>query len=92
MTTTLFPHLTFDGSTREAYKLYQTALGARIQTMLTCAHSAFAALMEGGQITMAVAPAFWAERFGRLTDRFGICRGVNGMPVQIKSLSWLPGR
>lgn len=35
MITTLTPHLTFDGNTREAFKLYETALGAKIQTMLT---------------------------------------------------------
>lgn len=44
------------------------------------AHSAFHALVEGGQITMPLAPAFWAKTFGMLTDRFGISWAVNGEP------------
>jgi PhnB protein len=44
------------------------------------AHSAFHALAEGGQVTMPLAPAFWAKTFGMLTDRFGIAWAVNGEP------------
>lgn len=33
---------------------------------------AFAALADGGQITMPPTKTFWAERFGMVTDRFGI--------------------
>lgn len=45
------------------------------------AHSAFHALSQGGQVTMPLAPAFWAKTFGMLTDRFGISWAVNGEPV-----------
>ncbi|MBV9571123.1 MAG: VOC family protein [Alphaproteobacteria bacterium] len=31
----------------------------------------FAALAEGGNVSMPIAETFWAERFGMLTDRFG---------------------
>jgi PhnB protein len=44
------------------------------------AQSAFHALGEGGQVTMPLAPAFWAKTFGMLTDRFGIAWAVNGEP------------
>jgi PhnB protein len=44
------------------------------------AHSAFAALSQGGQVTMPLAPTFWARTFGMLTDRFGIAWAVNGQP------------
>jgi PhnB protein len=47
------------------------------------AHSAFNALQQGGQVTMPMAPAFWAKTFGMLTDRFGISWAVNGEPIAI---------
>ncbi|MDN5864163.1 MAG: VOC family protein [Gammaproteobacteria bacterium] len=31
----------------------------------------FAALSEGGEVTMPLEKTFWAERFGSLVDRFG---------------------
>jgi PhnB protein len=48
------------------------------------AHSAFHALSQGGQVTMPLAPAFWAETFGMLTDRFGVSWAVNGAPIALK--------
>ena len=45
------------------------------------AHSAFNALLQGGQETMPMAPTFWAQSFGMLTDRFGISWAVNGAPI-----------
>ena len=48
------------------------------------AHSAFHALSQGGQVTMPLAPAFWAKTFGMLTDRFGVSWAVNGEPVAFK--------
>lgn len=45
------------------------------------AHSAFHALLQGGQVTMPLAPAFWAKTFGMLTDRFGVSWAVNGEPI-----------
>lgn len=34
---------------------------------------AFAALSDGGQVTMPLAPTFWSPLFGMVTDRFGLC-------------------
>ena len=45
------------------------------------AHGAFHALAQGGQVTMPLAPAFWAKTFGMLTDRFGVSWAVNGEPI-----------
>ena len=41
------------------------------------AERVFAALSEGGAIRMPIAKTFWAERFGMLTDRFGVPWLVN---------------
>lgn len=38
----------------------------------------FAALADGGTVTMPLAETFWAETFGMVTDRFGTPWGVNG--------------
>jgi PhnB protein len=48
------------------------------------AHSAFNALSQGGQVTMPMAPAFWARTFGMLTDKFGVSWAVNGAPIEFK--------
>jgi PhnB protein len=45
------------------------------------AHGAFHALSRGGQVTMPLAPSFWAKSFGMLTDRFGVSWAVNGEPI-----------
>lgn len=37
----------------------------------------FAALGDGGQVTMPLAKTFWSEGFGMLTDRFGVAWMVN---------------
>ena len=47
------------------------------------AHTVFAALSQGGQVTMPMAPAFWARTFGMLTDRFGVSWAVNGEPIPL---------
>ena len=39
---------------------------------------AFAALAEGGKVTMPMQVAFWAKRWGMLVDRFGTPWIVNG--------------
>lgn len=49
------------------------------------AEAAFAALAEGGQVTMALAPAFWARTFGMLTDRFGVGWAINGEALPMPS-------
>ena len=38
----------------------------------------FAALAEGGKVTMPLQKTFWAEAFGMLVDRFGTPWMVNG--------------
>jgi PhnB protein len=37
----------------------------------------FAALADGGRVTMPLEKTFWAERFGTLVDRFGIPWSIN---------------
>jgi PhnB protein len=37
----------------------------------------FAALSDGGQITMPLGDTFWNARFGMFVDRFGICWMLN---------------
>ncbi|MGJ7579034.1 VOC family protein [Variovorax sp. RHLX14] len=48
------------------------------------AERAFAALSEGGQVTMQLAPSFWAHTFGMLTDCFGVSWAVNGEPIPMQ--------
>ena len=45
------------------------------------AHTVFHALQQGGAVTMPLAPTFWAQTFGMLTDRFGVSWAVNGAPI-----------
>jgi PhnB protein len=45
------------------------------------AEQVFAALAEGGQVTMPVQPAFWAKSWGMLVDKFGTPWIVNGEPI-----------
>lgn len=42
------------------------------------ARTAFDALAQGGQVTMPLAPAFWAKIFGMVTDRWGVAWGISG--------------
>lgn len=44
----------------------------------------FDALAQGGQVTMPLAPAFWATSFGMLVDRYGVAWALNGTPVDFK--------
>ena len=37
----------------------------------------FAALSQGGQVTMPLEPTFWAARFGMCTDAYGVPWMVN---------------
>lgn len=41
----------------------------------------FAALAEGGKVTMPIGRTFWSPRFGMLTDRFGVSWMVNTVPA-----------
>lgn len=44
------------------------------------AERVFAALAEGGEITMPLQRTFWSERFGSLVDRFGVSWMVDCEP------------
>jgi PhnB protein len=48
------------------------------------AERVFNALAEGGQVSMPFEPAFWAERFGAVTDRFGTSWLVNGKDIPLQ--------
>lgn len=43
----------------------------------------FNTLAVGGQVTMPMQPAFWAQRWGMLVDRFGTPWVVNGAPIPV---------
>jgi PhnB protein len=45
--------------------------------------AAFNALAEGGSVSMPLAPSFWVERFGMLTDRYGVGWMVNAGPSKM---------
>lgn len=45
------------------------------------ARAAFAALSEGGEVTMPLGPTFWSSLFGMCTDRFGVAWMVNTGPA-----------
>ena len=45
------------------------------------AERAFAALADGGTVTMPLSPTFWAKTFGMLTDRHGVSWAINGEPI-----------
>ncbi len=42
------------------------------------AERVFAALADGGKVTMPLGPTFWAKAFGMLVDRYGTPWGING--------------
>jgi PhnB protein len=47
------------------------------------ARRVFAALADGGQVSMPMQPAFWAKEWGMCTDRFGTPWIVNGEPIPV---------
>jgi PhnB protein len=47
------------------------------------AQRVFAALSEGGQVQMPMQPAFWAQAWGMVTDRFGTPWNVNGALIPL---------
>lgn len=51
------------------------------------AKAVFAALSQGGQVQMPLAPAFWSKIFGMVTDRFGVAWAVNGEAVPMAAPS-----
>ncbi|MGQ7848131.1 VOC family protein [Granulosicoccus sp. 3-233] len=42
----------------------------------------FNALSQDGQVTMPLAPTFWAEIFGMVTDQYGVSWAINGKAVE----------
>lgn len=48
------------------------------------AERVFNALADGGKVTMALGPTFWAKRFGMVTDAFGCPWIVNGEMIDVK--------
>jgi PhnB protein len=45
------------------------------------ASAIFDKLADGGQVTMPLAPSFWAKVFGMVTDRYGVAWGINGEEI-----------
>jgi PhnB protein len=61
-------------------QFYQRPQGFSVAIQATDAAEAdrvFAALAQGGSVRMPIQKTFWAERFGMLTDRFGIPWMIN---------------
>lgn len=52
-----------------SFKGFSLSLAVATETE---ADRAFAALSEGGQVTMPLGQTFWSPRYGMLIDRFGI--------------------
>jgi PhnB protein len=48
------------------------------------AEKVFNALLSGGKVTMPFSDAFWAKKFGMLTDRFGCHWIVNGELIDLR--------
>jgi PhnB protein len=48
------------------------------------AERVFNALADGGKVTMAFGPTFWAKRFGMVTDKFGCPWIVNGEMIDVQ--------
>lgn len=46
------------------------------------ANRVFAALAEGGTVTMPVSETFWSPGFGMLTDKFGVAWMVDTAPAE----------
>ena len=64
----------------DAGTMFQQPQGFRVAFEADSAEDAervFAALSEGGTVFMPMSETFWANRFGMLTDRFGIPWMVN---------------
>lgn len=49
----------------------------------TPGEAGFKALAEGGKVSMPMAASFWVERFGMLTDRYGVGWMVNAGPSKL---------
>lgn len=52
-------------------------------TDIAAGEAAFKALADGGVVSMPMAASFWVERFGMLTDRYGVGWMVNAGPSKL---------
>jgi PhnB protein len=62
-------------------RMYQGIHGVSITLNYASAEEAkkyFERMADGGTVTMAMAPTFWAKSFGMVTDKFGAHWVVNG--------------
>ena len=60
-----------DGCSPEDGKFSGFSLSLMVPTEAE-ADRVFAALADGGSVTMPLGPTFWSPKFGMLTDRFGV--------------------
>jgi PhnB protein len=56
----------------------ETHFGDNVHLSINCSseeeiNRVFAAMVEGGEITMPLEDTFWGARFGMLKDKFGVC-------------------
>ncbi|MEO6407623.1 MAG: VOC family protein [Burkholderiaceae bacterium] len=71
-----------DSMSDERYAGMQGVMIALTYDTVADAERVFAALSEGGKVTMPLGPTFWAKTFGMLVDRFGTPWGINGESIQ----------
>ncbi|MFS8112722.1 VOC family protein [Rhizobium jaguaris] len=65
-----------DGRPGETGKKYGFSVSLQVDKAGE-ADKQFAALQEGGTVTMPIGETFWAERFGMLVDKFGVPWMIN---------------
>ena len=65
------PYLNFDGRCQGKETFTGTSLSLSLPNEAEV-DRVFAALSEGGKITMPLAKTFFAKKFGMVTDRFGV--------------------
>jgi PhnB protein len=70
------PGMTYQGIHGVSITLNYDSVGA--------AERVFNALADGGKVTMAFGPTFWAKRFGMVTDKFGCPWIVNGEMIDVQ--------
>ncbi|MEO7245187.1 MAG: VOC family protein [Rubrivivax sp.] len=63
-----------DSSEAKGFTGFSMSIGAKDESE---ADRMFAALADGGKVTMPLAKTFWSAKFGMLTDRFGVPWMVN---------------
>jgi len=69
------PHMTFQG-------IHGIGMALIFDTVAE-AESVFNRLADGGQVNMPFAPTFWAEKFGMLTDKYGVDWMINGVMLKM---------